>query len=125
MANTFANLGASNNYRKESVLNNTMGGCGNSEPFALRVTDHSMEPEFDNGAIIIIDPAGVIEDGCYVLATVNNEYIFRQLKISDNKYSLQALQEGHPVLPISGITDIDGVIVQRAGTRRSYHKHYT
>ncbi len=106
-------------------MNNTMGGCGNSEPFALRVTDHSMEPEFDNGAIIIIDPAGVIEDGCYVLATVNNEYIFRQLKISDNKYSLQALQEGHPVLPISGITDIDGVIVQRAGTRRSYHKHYT
>lgn len=102
-----------------------MGGCGSSESFALRVTDESMEPEFDNGAIIIIDPAGVIEDGCYVLATVNGEYIFRQLRIIDGVYSLRALQPGHPELDIPGISAIDGVIVQRAGIKRSYHKHYT
>lgn len=102
-----------------------IGGCGSSEPFALRVTDTSMQPEFDEGAIIIIDPAGVVEDGCFVLATVEDEYIFRQLKIRDRQYSLHALEPGHPVLEIPGISAIDGVIVQRAGTRRSYHKHYT
>ena len=106
-------------------MDQNIGGCGSSEPFALRVTDSSMEPEFDNGAIIIIDPAGVIEDGCYVLATVDGEYIFRQLRINDGAWSLHALEAGHPVLEIEGINAVDGVIVQRAGTKRSYHKHYT
>ncbi len=99
-------------------------GCGSSESFALRVTDESMAPEFKRGAIIIIDPAGVIDNGSYVLATVEGEYIFRQLKIDEGKYSLNALQAGHPVVSIDGINAIDGVIVQRAGTQRSYHKHY-
>ena len=106
-------------------MNQNTGGCSSSETFALRVTDESMQPEFDNGSIIIIDPAGVIEDGCFVLATVNSEYIFRQLRVKDGQYSLNALQDGHPVLDIPGISAIDGVIVQRAGTKRSYHKHYT
>ncbi len=106
-------------------MNQNLGGCSSSETFALRVTDESMQPEFASGSIIIIDPAGVIEDGCFVLATVNSEYIFRQLRIKDGKYSLNALQEGHPVLDIPGISAIDGIIVQRAGTKRSYHKHYT
>ncbi len=100
-------------------------GCSSSEAFALQVTDSSMEPEFDKDAIIIIDPAGVIEDKCYVLATHDGEYIFRQLHIGEGKYTLCALEEGHPVLEIPGITVIKGVIVQRAGKKRSYHKHYT
>ena len=29
-----------------------LGGCGSSEPFALQVTDNSMEPEFKKGCII-------------------------------------------------------------------------
>ncbi len=101
-----------------------IGGCGSSEPFALRVTDDSMEPEFDNGTIIIVDPAGVVEDKCFVLATVDNEYIFRQLRIHHGNYSLHALQDGYRVLDIPDASAIDGVIVQRAGVRRSYHKHY-
>ncbi len=100
-------------------------GCSSSETFALRVTDGSMEPEFDEGAIIIIDPAGVIEDKCFVLATYNGEYIFRQLRIDNGMYTLCALEDGHPILDIPGVTAINGVIVQRAGIKRSYHKHYT
>ena len=57
-----------------------MGGCSGSEPFALRVLGDSMTPEFEDGAIIIIDPAGVVESGCYVLALHDGEYIFRQLR---------------------------------------------
>lgn len=105
-------------------MNQNTGGCGSSETFALQVTDDSMEPEFARGAIIIIDPAGVIEDGCYVLATVNSEYIFRQLSVKEGQHRLNALKEGYPVLDIPGFASIDGVIVQRAGTKRGYHKHY-
>ena len=100
-------------------------GCSTAEPFALRATDKSMEPEFDEGAIIIIDPAGLVEDKSYVLATYEGEYIFRQLWIEEGKYTLHALEDGHPVLDIPGISAISGVIVQRAGIKRSYHKHYT
>jgi len=38
-------------------------GCAASEPFALRVLGDSMLPEFADGSIIIIDPAGAIRDG--------------------------------------------------------------
>lgn len=100
------------------------GGCANSEPFALRVLGDSMEPEFKDGNIIIIDSAAAVESGCYVLAMVDDEYIFRQLIIEDDRYVLRALNAGYEEIEISGINEIRGVIVQRAGTRRKEHKHY-
>lgn len=100
------------------------GGCANSEPFALRVVGDSMEPEFRDGHIIIIDSAAKVESGCYVLATVNEEYIFRQLIIKDDHYVLKALNKGYEEIEVSGIDAIRGVVVQRAGARRKEHKHY-
>ncbi len=100
------------------------GGCANSEPFALRVMGDSMEPEFKDGNIIIIDSAAAVESGCYVLAMLDGEYIFRQLIIEDDRYMLRALNEGYEEKEISGINDIRAVIVHRAGTRRKHHKHY-
>lgn len=100
------------------------GGCANSEPFALRVMGDSMEPEFKDGNIIIIDSAAKVESGCYVLAMVDDEYIFRQLIIEDNRYLLRALNAGYKEIEVSGIGAIKGIIVQRAGTRRKEHKHY-
>ena len=43
-------------------------GCAEAEPYALRVLGDSMLPEFKDGAIIVIDPAGAIRDGSYVIA---------------------------------------------------------
>ncbi len=40
--------------------------CGASEPYALQVTDNSMEPEFPNGCIVIIDPSGQCSNNSYV-----------------------------------------------------------
>ena len=100
------------------------GGCAASEPFALRVLGDSMLPEFAEGAVIIIDPAGAIRDGCFVMAEVNNEYIFRQLRIVDNKYYLQPLNDLYDTVEISGQDAIQGVITQKAGRRRKAHKHY-
>ena len=103
---------------------NTGSGCAASEPFALRVLGDSMLPEFAEGAIIIIDPAGAIRDGCYVMAEYNKEYIFRQLRIVDDKYYLQPLNDLYDTVEISGLDMVKGVITQQAGKYRKDHKHY-
>ena len=100
------------------------GGCANSEPFALRVLGDSMEPEFRDGNIIIIDSAAAVESGCYVLAMIDEEYIFRQLIIENGRYVLRALNEGYEEIEVPGLKAIRGVIVQRSGVRRKDHKHY-
>jgi DNA polymerase V len=99
-------------------------GCAASEPFALRVLGDSMLPEFAEGAVIIIDPAGTICDSCFVMAEYKNEYIFRQLRIIDDKYYLQPLNDLYDTVEISGQDVIHGVITQKAGKYRKDHKHY-
>lgn len=99
-------------------------GCEASEPFALRVLGDSMSPEFPDGSIIIIDPANDAQDGDYVIAEVEGEFIFRQLCVENGRYALKALNPGYPTLDITGIRSIKGVITQRAGTRRKHRKHY-
>jgi len=80
--------------------------CKEAEPFALRVLDDSMQPEFRVGCIIVIDPTGRATDGCYVLAD-----------LSSAKYP--------ETTALDDLSSIAGVVVQRAGVRRRYHKHYT
>lgn len=101
-----------------------LGGCGSSEPFALRVLGDSMEPEFPDGSIVVIDPSGVVEDGSYVIADHAGEYIFRRLRKLDGQLFLVAENPGYPRLGIDGMDQVLGVVVQRAGTRRAQHKHY-
>jgi DNA polymerase V len=108
----------------DSVDTGTAGGCSSSEPFALRVLGDSMAPEFEHGVIIIVDPSAVVEDGSYVVAKHEDEYLFRQLRIEQGRHYLVALQEDHRRLEIPGLGAIVGVVVQRAGRRRSQRKHY-
>lgn len=100
------------------------GGCAASEPFALRVLGDSMLPEFAEGAVIIIDPAGAIRDGCYVMAEYKNEYIFRQLRMVDDKLYLQPLNDLYDTVEISSQQMIQGVISQQAGRRRKDRRFY-
>src|SRR5688572_1516122 len=99
-------------------------GCGSSEPYALRVLGDSMEPEFPDGSIVVVDPGGIVEHGAYVIARYEDEYIFRQLGIEQGRYLLKPLNPGYATLECQGPHAVVGVIVQRAGTRRSQHKHY-
>jgi SOS-response transcriptional repressor LexA len=99
------------------------GSCG-AEPFALRVIGDSMAPEFTDGCIIVVDPEGVISDGCFVLARHNEEYIFRQLVYGEGRYYLKALQEGHEIIEMPDLQSVAGVITQQAGRRRTDRKHY-
>jgi DNA polymerase V len=100
-----------------------MTECGN-EPFALRVLGDSMEPEFREGHIIIIEPDGVIQNGSFVLAVYQEEYIFRQLVMDDKQYFLKPLNDKYPTVEIPSLEAVKGVITQRAGKRRKEHKHY-
>ncbi len=106
--------------------------CIEAEPYALRVLDDSMEPEFKRGCIIVIDPTGHARDGSYVLArefstvarTDTDGYVFRQLRgDAETGWFLQPLNLAYPAAS-TDLNDIAGVIVQRAGVRRRYHKRY-
>ena len=72
--------------------------CSDAAPFALRVTDDSMEPEFRRNCIVIIDPTGHARDGAYVLAEVDGDYIFRQLRLNGDGVWLEALKKTYPTL---------------------------
>ena len=99
--------------------------CIEAEPFALRVTDDSMEPEFAPGCIIIVDPTGVAKDGAFVLAEIDGEYIFRRLERTDAGDRLVALNDDYaPIALAAGLGSVRGVVVQRADARRRYHKRY-
>ena len=99
-------------------------GCAESEPYALRVIGDSMLPEFEDGVIIVIDPAGAIKDGSYVIARHYEEYIFRELRIYDERYYLQTLNDLYDTVDISGPEHIKGVVSQKSGRRRKDHKRY-
>jgi len=101
--------------------------CSGSEPFALQVLDDSMEPEFKKGCIIIIDTSATIRHECYVMALVENGYVFRQLLIEDDKHFIAPLNEAymHEKREIT-IEALEGVIVQQASSKgkRSERKRY-
>ncbi len=96
--------------------------CENAEPFALMVLGDSMLPEFQDGEIIIIEPEGLAKDGSFVLAHHNDEYIFRQLVIRDERWYLRPLNDLYPTLEITGPEAVKGVITQkkRPGSRRDH-----
>lgn len=101
--------------------------CSGTEPFALQVLDDSMEPEFKKDCIIIIDASAMVEHECYVMASVENGYIFRQLLIENDRYYIQPLNEAymHEKREIE-FDDLEGRIVQQASPKgkRKDRKRY-
>lgn len=100
------------------------GGCSALEPYALRVIDDSMAPEFWDGCIIIVEPGGAARHGSFVVVDCSGDTVLRQLQIEGGQRFLKPLNPGYPVIELAGGHDIRGVVVQRAGRRRSQHKHY-
>lgn len=103
-----------------------MGGCSSSEPFALQVIDDSMEPEFKQGVIIVIDSQGHVQSGSYVIAEIESGYIFRRLFIEEGKHILRAVKEGHEEIVLSGLEQVKGVIIQQSAPtgKRKDRVHY-
>lgn len=99
--------------------------CGAAEPFALMVLGDSMEPEFVEGDIIVIEPEGLATDGSYVMAWHDDEWIFRQLAKDAAGWKLQPLNPKYPSARIADLSVIKGVIIQKSKPgRRKAAKRY-
>ncbi len=98
--------------------------CSYNELYALQVLDDSMEPEFPEKCIIVIEPSDRCTTGAYVIASVAGERIFRQyVEGKSNSQQLLALKPGYEPIDLKGQSfKIEGVIVQR-NIRREI-KHY-
>lgn len=72
--------------------------------FALRVKDDSMEPEFREGDIIIVNPHVDTKPGDYVIVKNDeNEATFKQLKKFGDVYVLHPLNDSkYPDIELSG-----------------------
>ena len=95
--------------------------CASGEPYALMVLGDSMQPEFEEGEIIVVEPEGLAKDGSYVVAWANDEHIFRQLVKREEGWMLTALNPGYPDIPIAGLEAVKGVVImkKKPGRRRA------
>ncbi len=102
-----------------------VAGCSAGEAFALRVLGTSMEPEFNEGEIIIIEPDGLLRDGAFVLAQHDGEWIFRQLRQQAGGWRLHALNPAFPDVALADLSAVRGVVIQKAlpGRRRASKRY--
>jgi SOS-response transcriptional repressor LexA len=83
-----------------------------------------MEPEFAEGEVIIIEPSVVVEDGYYVVALHDGEYLFRQLRIQNGRWFLNPLNQQYDVTEIPGVSAIKGRIISKSNGRGRQCKSY-
>lgn len=101
-------------------------GCSaeGMEPFALRVIGNSMEPEFSDGHIIVVDPAHPVMSGVYAVVENGAGVMFGQYVRDNAQHWIKYLNPDHaPVLLQEGFR-IKGIVTQRNGRRRKDIKHY-
>ena len=102
-------------------LNELHSDCGASEPYALQVTDDSMEKEFPKDCIVIIDPTKVCKNGDYIFVEYEGVRWFRKYEErQDGKYLL-ALNDLYPEIKLDNSFDIIGLIVQKNVKRKITH----
>lgn len=109
----------------EEVPDRELSGCAEHEPYALRVIGDSMTPEFEDGHVIIVEPALSAESGRFVVADYEGETHFRQYVVEQGRRYLKALNASYPPIEIASANfRIRGLVVQRAGRRRRDRKSY-
>ncbi len=109
----------------QSDTANSSDSCSGGESFALMVLGDSMQPEFVEGEIVVIEPDGLAVDGSYVLALIDEEWIFRQLRGREGFWELHPLNTAYPVLPLADLAAVRGVIIQKSkpGRRRASKRY--
>ena len=101
------------------------GSCDDAEAFALMVLGDSMAPEFVEGEVIVIEPAGAVVDGSFVLAQAGGEWIFRQLVRAGDRWLLRPLNPAYPEVELTDLSAVRGVIIQKSkpGRRRASKRY--
>lgn len=78
--------------------------------FALRVTGDSMEPEFTEGMVLVVEPEMDPHPGDYVIAgTPGGETTFKKLTRDAGEWYLTPLNDRYPIKPL-GEQSIIGVV---------------
>jgi SOS-response transcriptional repressor LexA len=101
-------------------------GCAWREPFALQVLGDSMEPEFPDKSVVIIEQSERCSDGMYVFVEVEGVRWFRQYRVDeDGRQWLIALNSLYPEIELSGLDwKVLGIIIQRNVRRKVKHYRY-
>ncbi len=84
--------------------------------FALRVRGDSMEPEFVEGDMIVVDPDRQAENKSFVIVRLDDaqEATFKQLIIDGSNRYLKPLNPRYPIMDINGKeANICGVVVSK------------
>lgn len=101
--------------------------CEGKEVVALMVLGDSMEPEFIEGEVLVIEMKAAAGEGAFVIAEVAKEdFIFRQLaRDEQDGWQLHALNPAYPDIPLPGLESIKGVVMQKKkpGVRKAV-KYY-
>lgn len=107
----------------------SQAGCSSEgmEAYALRVIGDSMSPEFEDGHVIIVDPAFPLMDGVYAVVVNNSEVIFGQYFVSGPGHEhcrIEYLKPGMEPVILAADFQKKGVITQRNSRRRKDTKRY-
>ncbi|MEN8174977.1 MAG: S24 family peptidase [Pseudomonadota bacterium] len=110
----------------DGVPADPLGGCASSEPFALQVLGDSMEPEFPDQCIVVIEPSEMHIPGAYVFVEVEGVRWFRHyIKDDEGVEWLIALNDLYPPIELTGLDwKMLGLIVQRSVKRKVKHYKY-
>ena len=103
-----------------------MSGCSadTTEPYALRVTGDSMEPEFSDGHIIIVDPGLSVFEDAYIIVDYGGEVMLGQYTQSQELPVIRYLNPDYQAVTLTPPYEIKGVVTQRVGKRRKDRKYY-
>jgi len=93
--------------------------CASRAPYVLLVTDDSMEPEFKENAVIIVDPDYPHTHKAYVVVDYNDDTYFRQFQMREGKMYLTALNSNYPEIPVEKEYTVRGVVTQQARNRKN------
>jgi phage repressor protein C with HTH and peptisase S24 domain len=93
---------------------------------SMQVLGDSMEPEFPDRCIILIEPTEFCRSGMYVFAEVEGVRWFREYqRDSDGREWLIAQNDLYPEIGLSGLEwKVLGVIIQRNVRRKVKHYKY-
>jgi SOS-response transcriptional repressor LexA len=103
----FANLGIQQN----TPMVPTTAPVG-QRTFALRIYGDSMEPEFLEGDIIIVEPELAPESGDFVIAQHDQDITFKQLWKESGDWYLKPLNGRYPIKPLAD-SRIIGVVREK------------
>ena len=95
-----------------------VSACAANAPYALQVLANSMEPEFMDGPVIIVDPSVPLHHRAYVVIDYQGETTFRQFIVRDEQHYLVALNKEYPEVLITEEYNIRGIVSQQARSRK-------